>query len=466
MNLLIVGFLGAVAVVLAYLLMQRSREARNLRERYAGIADIQAQLQAARRDLEHVLETKNQIGSENEQRRAKLSKEYQEALGRYEQLKKEIALLEENLEDISFGIYKPHFSFQSSEEYKTALEQLRDRERQLVRNGRAAVCPVQWTVGDSAKQGQRMVKQYMKVMLCAFNSECEAAVANVSWNNITRMEERVRKFFDAVNELGGVMQVSLTPEFLQLKLDELRLTHEYEEKKYQEREEQRKVREQIREEEKAQRELEKAREQAEREEADYEKALAQAREEAFKATGAQLQKLSEHIQSLEAKVDEARRNKERAISRAQLTKSGFVYVISNVGSFGERVFKIGMTRRLEPMERIAELGDASVPFPFDLHAMLYSDDAPALEAALHQLLEDRRVNLVNPRKEFYHSVELEEIEVFVKQRGLSAQFIKVAEAKEYRETVAMREQQAPAKAKHEEPAKFTPELFSAAGASS
>src|SRR6266566_615023 len=202
--------------------------------------------------------------------------------------------------------------------------------------------------------------------------------------------------------------------------------------------------EQIREEEKAQEELERAREEAERQEADYEKALAKAREEALKATGAQLQELTEQVKSFEAKLDEARKKKERAISRAQLTKSGFVYVISNIGSFGERVFKIGMTRRMEPMDRIHELGDASVPFPFDLHVMLYSDNAPELENALHKLVQDRTINLVNLRREFYRDVDLDEIETFVKQRGLSAQFIRMAEAREYRQSVAIRSQRLPA----------------------
>ena len=167
------------------------------------------------------------------------------------------------------------------------------------------------------------------------------------------------------------------------------MTYELEEKRYLDREEQRRAREQDRDEERASQEIEREREQAEREEAEYERALTKAREEALKTTGTQLEKLTEQIKSLELKIDEARQNKQRAIARAQLTKSGFVYVISNIGSFGERVFKIGMTRRLEPMDRIYELGDASVPFPFDLHVMLYSDNAPELEGALHKVVEDQ-----------------------------------------------------------------------------
>ncbi len=254
------------------------------------------------------------------------------------------------------------------------------------------------------------------------------------------MEERIRKSFDAVNKLGDVLHVFVTNTYLLLKLDELRLAHEYENKKYEEREKLRRAREEQREEEKARQEIEKARVTAEEDETKYQKLLQKAREEAALATGAQLQKLTEQVSSFEAKLDEARKKKERAIARAQLTKSGFVYVISNIGSFGERVYKIGMTRRMEPMDRIVELGGASVPFPFDLHVMLYSDNAPELEGALHRLFDERRLNLVNPRREFYKDVEFAEIEGFVKERGLSAQFIKLPEAREYRETLARREQ--------------------------
>lgn len=450
--------LGATILVLAYLTWRFFKDARDVRTRYSGIIDLEAELTAVRSRLEQTKRERQEFESESERRRVKIGQEYDQALATYRELKKEVSLLEENLEDISFGVYKPHFSFQSSEEYKTALEDLRNQERQLVHDGRAAVCPKKWTVGNSEREGTRMVKLNEKLLLRAFNGECEAAVANVSWNNVTKMEERIRKSFEAINKLGDVLTVSVTQEFLELKLKEVRLTHEYEEKRHQEREEQRRIREQIREEERAKQEIESAREEAALEEARYQKALEKAREEAAKATGAQLQKLTEQISSFESKLDEARSKKERAISRAELTKSGFVYVISNVGSFGDGVYKVGMTRRMEPMDRVLELGDASVPFPFDVHAMLYSDNAPELENSLHQLLEDCQLNLVNPRKEFYRNVEIEEIEAFVRSRGLSAQFIKHPEAREYRETVAKREQQ-PSKAAPKQPDKFSDDLF-------
>jgi hypothetical protein len=444
----VLTILGLLILVLVFFCLKFWNSAQTLQARYGGITNIQSEITATKDKLNQAQQALRDFEQKSNVSENKLIQDFKQSESKYDSLKKEISLLEENLEDISFGLYKPHFSFKTSEEYKVALENLRDRERQLIRDGRAAFCPTQWTVGDSAKEGQRMIKQYTKLMLRAFNGECEAALANVSWNNIDRMLERIRKSFEAVNQLGGVMNMSVTSDFLNLKLDELRLTYEYEEKRHREREEQRRISEQIREEEKAQQEIEKARLQAEREEQDYEKALSKARAEALKATGAQLEKLTEQINSFEAKLDQARQNKQRAIARAQLTKSGFVYVISNIGAFGERVFKIGMTRRMEPMDRIDELSSASVPFPFDLHVMLYSDNAPELETALHKLVQDRQVNLVNPRKEFYRDVELEEIEAFVKDRGLSAQFIKFAEAKEYRETLALREQRSAAAAAH------------------
>jgi F0F1-type ATP synthase membrane subunit b/b' len=386
--------------------------------------------------LQRTKQQANDFLASHEQKRLDLEREYEKAIETHRKLTKEISLLEENLEDISFGLYKPHFSFQTSEEYKAALEQIRNEQRQMIRDKQAATCAVTWHIENDLKAGERMKNQYLKLMLRAFNGECDAAVANVAWNNVTRMEARLQKSFDALNELGGVMKMQISPRYAGSRLTELRLAHEYEQKRYEEREEQRKIREQIREEEKAQRELDRAREEAESEEQRFQKALAQARAEAAKAAGAQLERLTEQVSSFEAKLDEARRKKERAIARAQLTKSGFVYVISNHGSFGEKIVKIGMTRRLEPMERIQELGDASVPFPFDLHVMLYSDNAPELECALHALFATKRVNLVNSRKEFYRDVRLEDIEAFVRQRGLSAQFIHIPEAREYRETLA------------------------------
>ena len=143
---------------------------------------------------------------------------------------------------------------------------------------------------------------------------------------------------------------------------------------------------------------------------------------------------------LEENLQKAQELKERAISRAQLTKSGHVYIISNIGSFGDTVYKIGMTRRLEPMHRIDELGDASVPFDFDVHGLIYSENAPELENMLQKKLESKRVNLVNRRAEFFNTT-IDELEAIVKELNLSIQLTKMAEARDYRETLSLKKAQ-------------------------
>jgi hypothetical protein len=433
-------------------------EARRVTElsKFAGITDLEAELLKKKGELIAAeLRLKNFEHTDTE-RREKLEQEYTDALAKYEELKHEMSLYELNLEDISFGVYEPHFTFQASAEYKTALENIRTQAKALVRLNQATTVPVQWSVGGSRREGERLTKLITKSLLRSFNGECEAVLASVEWNNAAKMEERVRKAYKQVNDLGDSLKISITPEYLELKLNEVRLAFEYEQKKYQEREELRAQREKMRDEQKAVEEIEEAQEEAESAEELYQRLLEQARKEAQLATGAQLATLTAQVATFEAKLDEARKKKDKAISRAQLTKSGFVYVISNIGAFGEHVFKIGMTRRLEPMDRIAELSGASVPFPFDLHAMMFSLNAPELETALHKHFDERKVNLVNPRKEFYHHVDLSEIEAVIQSKGITAQFIEYPEARQYRETLLRRKQR---EAKPADETKFEETLF-------
>jgi hypothetical protein len=307
----------------------------------------------------------------------------------------------------------------------------------LIKDKRAAVCSIEWTVNGSKSEGKKQINQTLKLMLRAFNGECDAAVSKVKYNNVYVMESRIKKAYEAVNSLAQVQQCSIAAEYLNLKLQELYLAHEYQDKVQQEKEEQRAIREQMREEEIARRELEKAQQDAEREEKRYEDALAKARAEVAVAEGAKQAKLNSQIAELEKRLAEAQAQKERAISRAQMTRSGHVYIISNIGSFGENIYKIGMTRRLDPMDRVRELGDASVPFAFDVHAIIYCDDAPALESALHRLFAARRVNMINERKEFFR-VHIDEIETVVLKHHGTFELTKVAEAREYQQTMAKR----------------------------
>lgn len=409
-------------------------------------------------DIERLINERNRVEADHKKSAEILNEEYKKAKEIYDNMKEEISLMEENLEDISFGLYKPHYDFSTSEEYKRRLEEVRDKQKRMIAEDKAAYCPVKWTVQGSRKEGERMTKQSMKLMLRAFNGECDANVLKVRWDNVTKMEERIKKAFEAINKLATVDKINITDDYRDSKLAELRLAYEYQEKLHQEKEEQRRIQEQIREEEKVQKEIEKAKKEAEDDEARYQKALEKAREEISKAKGEELEQLNDKIKLLEGKLEEAQKQKERAISRAQQTKSGFIYIISNIGSFGENVYKVGMTRRLEPMERVRELGDSSVPFTYDVHAMIYSDNAPELEYALHQKLEDKRVNMVNPRREFY-SVTLDEIEKIAKDTNVNVNFTKIVEAREYRETLSIKQKSIINNKTEEEKEKYPVSLF-------
>lgn len=433
-----------------------SAKARAAREVAAG----QAELAAARGQSAEELATLQSQKSD-------LATEYQHGRALYDKLKAEVALLEENLEDISFGVYRPHFTFQTSDEYKTALEELWRTEKTMIKNGMAAVCTGSWQVSGSIQAGERMTKQYTKLMLRSFNAECDTAIAKVGWNNLPTMSERIRKSFDALNKLGTVMQMEILEPYRDLKLRELNLTHEQEEKRQQEKDEARRVREQMREEEKVQRELAAAEEEADKEERAAEKALDRARRDAQDLDEQGRALMANRIQELEAQLAAAHDQKERVKAQAQLTKCGHVYILSNMGSFGEEIVKIGMTRRLEPRERVAELSDASVPFPFDLHTLIYTDDAPALETELHTHFWENRINLANDRKEFFQ-VPISEVEAYLCDRGLKCTFNRLAEAKEYRQTCSNRERAKIALQKalipHTDP--FPQNLFSSPGGES
>jgi hypothetical protein len=352
------------------------------------------------------------------------------------QLRIEVRELDEEATLQSFGFYAPHYDFPDSSRYQVELDSIRSQQARMISDKTAAVCDTKWHVSGSYREGEKMVGQYLRLMLRAFNGECDAAIAKVKYNNVNVMLSRIRKAAEAINKLGGVMQCRLNPKYVDLKLNELYLVHEHQEKVFQEKEEQRRIREQMREEEIALREFEKAQREAEKEEQRYAEALQRAREEVETAAGAKQEKLRLKIEELERRLVEAHERKERAIARAQMTRSGHVYVISNIGSFGEHVYKIGMTRRLDPMDRIRELGDASVPFQFDVHAIIYTDDAPALENTLHRRFGSRRINRVNERKEFFRAT-IDEIVDVVRENHGEIELTRLAEAEEFRKTLAM-----------------------------
>jgi hypothetical protein len=439
-NWVVMGALALIAIVGIGAAIGLLVKYRRLAKKYAPAIAAERELRRAESEFAALRQEQAQFIETSRRTRESLNAEYVNSKSTFDRLREQLSLLEGNMEDISFGLYKPQYNFETSEQYRNALDRIREQEKSMVREGNAARCAIEWSIGGDKRAGVRMQKQYMKLMLRAFNGECDAAVAKVAWNNASRMEERIHKCFDAINDLGGVMQIAITHQYREVKLAELRLEHEMAEKKHAEVEEQRRIKEQMREEERAQREIERSKEEAEAEEARYEKALERARADVMKAQGERAAELNVKIGQLEQQLLEAQQKKARAKSMAELTRSGHVYIISNIGSFGENVFKVGMTRRLEPRDRVRELGDASVPFDFDVHAMIYSQDAPALENAFHRFLDAHRVNGINLRKEFFRT-SLEEIERFARQREPGVSVIHTAEARHYRETLALRAKQ-------------------------
>lgn len=425
-----IPLLWITVVLVVFYIDLRSKHKRAF-ERFKGIEDVDKELAKVKKDLDITQSTYK-----------KISDDYTKNRKTYEELLKQIEITKDDLELVTYGFYQPHFEFDSSEEYKERILDLQALQKRMLREKTAASSPTKWIVEGSTKKGEQFIAKNAKLMIRAFNGEADSAILKVRWNNKVRMEERIKKAYQDINKLGESVQIQISQEYLNLKLRELELVYEQQEKTYQEREEQRQIREQMREEEKAQRELEKAQKDAELEELRKEDALIKARRELEAATGEELNRLNEQVALLEQQLKEAREKRERAISMAQQTKIGHIYVISNIGSFGEDVYKIGMTRRLEPMDRVRELGDASVPFEFDVHAIIYSQNAPELENKLHRHFDDKRVNLVNYRKEFFN-VSLEEIEDAVKDLHGDFDFTLIAEAKQYRETLALREPATP-----------------------
>lgn len=411
--------------------------------------------------IENEIESKNKEFSEIQENSIELNDKFVISKSIFKELEKDIKLYQNDLEFVELGIYEPIFDLETSEKYKERIIQIVTKQKQLIKGGNACVCNTEWTVGNSRKQGEIMTRRYINLTLRAFNGECDSLISKVRWNNIKRFDERIKKAFIAINKLGKSNNTFITDRYLKLKLDELHLIYELSHKKYQEKEEVKAIRDAQREEERAQREFEKARKDAEVEEKRFQKALERAKKDLGLVSGEKLDELSSQIKQLEQNLKEAHEAKERAISRAQETKSGHVYIISNLGSFGENVYKIGMTRRLEPMDRVKELGDASVPFTFDLHAMIFSENAPELENLLHKEFDDRRINKVNYRKEYFR-VSLDEIEqVIIDKYEKEVDFIKVIEAQQFRETksIIKQLQQAKDKKTESEVEKYPDNLF-------
>ncbi|GIG71224.1 hypothetical protein Pen01_75190 [Phytomonospora endophytica] len=329
----------------------------------------------------------------------------------------DVAMLQE------IGIYEYSHPLESAAAYQARLATLKERYRAMARDGRAVGHATSWHVNNSAAEGKRMLNDFSKLMLRAYNSEADNLVRSMKPFKLAASSDRLNKTAETIAKLGKSMQIYITTAYHRARLEELSLTADYLSRKAAEREAEREARARQREEEKAKREFEREKERL-RKQRDHNLAAmakleAKGDVEGVAALAATLDRINADIHSVE--------------TREANIRTGYVYVISNIGAFGERMVKVGMTRRLDPMDRVRELGDASVPFRFDVHALIFSADAVSLESKLHKELDDRRVNRVNLRREFFHATPAEVREVLEKLDGEHLlEYQEIPEAEEWR----------------------------------
>ncbi len=350
--------------------------------------------------------------------------------------KKQIAYLDDELLVQEFGLYKPKFDFANALGYKESLTEIRNKQKILIKEKRAVTGNNEWRVNGSIIQGRKMINDIQKLSLRAFNQECDELIRKVKYTNFNASLDRLSKSSLEISKLGADMNVFIANEYIQSKKEELRLAFEYQVKKQEEKEAVKAAKAEQREQAKIQKELEERRRKVEKEQTHY--------QTAYEKLKAQIEQnpdnadLLQKQQEMEATLSDIDKALTDIDYRQANMRAGYVYIISNIGSFGKDIYKIGMTRRLEPQDRIDELGGASVPFNFDVHAMIFSDDAPSLETALHKAFEDKKVNMVNQRREFFH-VTLDEIkEVIKKNFDKTVEFIDIPDAEQYRVSEKMR----------------------------
>jgi hypothetical protein len=295
------------------------------------------------------------------------------------------------------GLYTYLHPLDDAVAYKSRLARLQDEVKSLVRNEHAVLAATNWTVNGSLREGNVMVRDFSKLMLRAYNAEADNCVRNVRPHRVAAMVDRLTKVRTTIARLGKTMSIEIAEPYHKARVQEIRLTADYLGKVEEEKERIRAERERQREEERARRDFEREKARLTKEQSHYLTVLAKLQAAGNTEGAAEVEQRLSRISDAIAGVE----------AREANTRAGFVYVISNIGAFGPDMIKIGMTRRLEPQDRIRELGDASVPFRFDTHALIFSDDAVGLESRLHAELADRKVNKMNLQREFFYATPAE-----------------------------------------------------------
>jgi hypothetical protein len=330
---------------------------------------------------------------------------------------------EEILQEV--GVYDYHHRLEDSIAYKAHLDAIRGRIREMSkRDGGAVQGSTTWQVDGSAAKGRKMVNEISKLLLRAYNGEADVLVNKMRPYKLDAAIDQLTKARNTIVRLGTTMHITITESYHQVRIEELRLTADFLAKKEEEKEAERAEKERLREEARARKEFEAEKARLLKEQGHYATAL-----ERIRQTGT-----PDEIAAAEAKLAEIGDAIHGVEEREANIRAGYVYVISNFGAFGPGVVKIGMTRRLDPTDRIRELGDASVPFPYDVHALVFSEDAVTLENRLHQALANRRLNLVNQRREFFYATPIEVKDLLTRADGSVLEFVEEPEADEWHQS--------------------------------
>lgn len=349
----------------------------------------------------------------------------------------------------SIDYYEPKYEFVSSEDYIFTLTDIKVQQNDMRKNNQAYICDTEWTVGDSKREGKKMVNNLLKLVENAFESQCKYAAKEVKFNNVESLKKKINSEFEKYNKCLQSLQCKISQEYLKIKLIELDLQYELEEKKQQEREEEKEIRKQSKEREAIDKAREKA-EEAEERERTHQEELEKVKQEVEKIEQTESEKrkqLELKIQELERQITKDRSDKENALSESKRLKSGYIYIVSNIGSLGRDIYRICITYSSREDEYIRDM-NPKVPFQFDVHFKIFSEDALDTLQRLHQRFDDKRVNTVNSRREFF-KVSIDEIEQAVKQIKKETGVLRidifetVPQASEYRQTLAIRKKQQP-----------------------
>lgn len=422
--------------------LQRELDDLRTRQRELGVDDV-VELQRLRDQLrDEIASQREQLERERTEAQSALAadlktqhSEAQSELGQtrretaelraqFERVRSQVVITEEVALLQEVGVYEYRHPLSDAVAYQERLASLKEQIKGMTRkDGGAVLGTTNWTVNGSASQGRAMVRDFSKLMLRAYNAEADNLVRSLKPYKVDAAIERLTKVAGTIVKLGQTMNIRISDPYHQLRIRELELTSDFLAKREEEKEHEREERQRLREEQQAQRELARERERLEKERQHYENALAALVGNAD----------DEGAQRMREQLSEIDRAIEHVDYRTANIRAGYVYVISNIGSFGDRIVKVGMTRRLDPQERVRELGDASVPFKYDVHAVFFSDDAVGIEAQLHERLADRRVNQVNLRREFFYATPAEVKTHLEELTGELLQYDELPEALEFRQ---------------------------------